>query len=464
MKTLPKFAVVGHPNKGKSSIVATLAHNDSIAISDVSGTTQNAHSYPYTLENTVLYELIDTPGFQRPRQVLSWLEKYANNAAERSVAVRKFTEEHKSTAKETGRFNDEIELLTPILNGAGIIYVVDGSVPYIAEYEAEMSVLQWTGQPRMALINPIGGEAYVKEWQQALGQYFSLVKVFNPMTAGIKKQLSILRAFAELNNDWEHELKQSITKIEQQFLDTHEQAAYSIAEAIENMLSTKKSAALVNDSLKTTIQDKLKQHYQRALVTQENQLRKHLIELYSHYKLKFEQTELQAEYPELLDQDYWYLFGLSRQKLITLSVSASAAAGAIIDVSLGGASLMMGALTGGVVGGAASIFYSAKPDRIQIKGMPLGGKQLVAGPVKNLQFAFVLLGRAIEYQKALVLRAHADKSLLVLPDINSEHWIETLDKTKQITLTRLLLKAAKGLSQKERKSLQGIILSVCAKQ
>ena len=121
MKTLPKFAVVGHPNKGKSSIVATLAHNDSIAISDVSGTTQSAQSYPYTLENTVLYELIDTPGFQRPRQVLSWLEKYANNAAERSIAVRKFTEEHKSTAKETGRFNDEIELLTPILNGAVII-------------------------------------------------------------------------------------------------------------------------------------------------------------------------------------------------------------------------------------------------------------------------------------------------------------------------------------------------------
>ena len=326
-----------------------------------------------------------------------------------------------------------------------------------------MSVLQWTGQPRMALINPIGGEAYVKEWEQALGQYFSLVKVFNPMTAGVKKQLSILHAFAELNNDWKHELKQSITKIEQQFLDTHKQAAYSIAETIENMLSTKKSAPLVNDSLKTSIQDKLKQHYQHALVTQENQLRKHLIELYSHYKLKFEQTELHAEYPELLDQDYWYLFGLSRQKLIALSVSASAAAGAIIDVSLGGASLMMGALTGGVVGGAASLFYSTKPDRIQIKGMPLGGKQLVAGPIKNLQFAFVLLGRAIEYQKALVLRAHADKSLLVLSDTNNDHWIETLDKTKQIALTRLLLKAAKGLSQKERKSLQGIILSVCAK-
>ena len=462
MKTLPIFAVVGHPNKGKSSIVATLAHNDNIAISEVSGTTKSAHSYPYSLDNSVLYELIDTPGFQRPRQVLSWLEKYANNAAERNIAVRQFIEEHKQSAKETGRFNDEIELLTPILSGAGIIYVVDGSVPYMAEYEAEMSVLQWTGQPRMALINPIGGEAYVEQWQQALGQYFSLVKVFNPMTAGIKKQLSILRAFAELNHEWKDELEKSINKIEQQFSHTHAQAAYCIAEAIEAMLSTKKSAPLVNESLKHSIQTTLKQSYQRALVTQEQNLRKHLIELYAHYNLQFKQAELQTAYPELLDQDYWYLFGLSRQKLITLSVSTSAAAGAIIDIGLGGASLMMGALAGGVVGGAASLYYSAKPDRIQIKGLPLGGKQLMAGPVKNLQFAFVLLGRAIQYQKALVSRAHADKSLLVLAETDNTHWIETLDKSKQITLTRLLLKAAKGLNESERQSLQKIVQSLCA--
>ena len=36
----PIFAVVGHPNKGKSSIVATLAQDDSVAISSASGTTR----------------------------------------------------------------------------------------------------------------------------------------------------------------------------------------------------------------------------------------------------------------------------------------------------------------------------------------------------------------------------------------------------------------------------------------
>ena len=37
----PVFAVVGHPNKGKSSIVSTIAQKDNIAISPRSGTTQD---------------------------------------------------------------------------------------------------------------------------------------------------------------------------------------------------------------------------------------------------------------------------------------------------------------------------------------------------------------------------------------------------------------------------------------
>ena len=36
----PVFAVVGHPNKGKSSIVATLSQNDAIAIALEPGTTR----------------------------------------------------------------------------------------------------------------------------------------------------------------------------------------------------------------------------------------------------------------------------------------------------------------------------------------------------------------------------------------------------------------------------------------
>ncbi|MDO6749912.1 hypothetical protein, partial [Gilvimarinus sp. 1_MG-2023] len=80
--------------------------------------------------------------------------------------VQDFVTEQRHAA--SSRFQDEIELLQPILDGAGIIYVVDGSLPYSPEFEAEMTILQCTGQPRKALINPIVGAAHVEEWQNSL--------------------------------------------------------------------------------------------------------------------------------------------------------------------------------------------------------------------------------------------------------------------------------------------------------
>ncbi len=68
----PRFAVVGHPNKGKSSIVAALAQNDAIDISSRSGTTLRADPFEISIGDAA-YTLIDTPGFQRPRRALEWL-------------------------------------------------------------------------------------------------------------------------------------------------------------------------------------------------------------------------------------------------------------------------------------------------------------------------------------------------------------------------------------------------------
>ena len=43
----PTFAIVGHPNKGKSSIVATLAEDESVSISPDPGTTRVARSFRF---------------------------------------------------------------------------------------------------------------------------------------------------------------------------------------------------------------------------------------------------------------------------------------------------------------------------------------------------------------------------------------------------------------------------------
>ena len=211
MSTTPTFAVVGHPNKGKSTIVSTLSRNDNVFISSRSGTTENADKFGVVTSNAN-YALIDTPGFQRPSKVLHWLQMHCSDASNRAATVAKFVHDTECIEK----FVDEVHLLKPIVEGAAILYVVDGSRPFGVEYEAEMEILRWTGQPSMALINPIENSNYIEQWQSALAQYFKSVRVFNPMTADFKKQIELLKTFSHLNLHWSSQLNLIVSDLNEE--------------------------------------------------------------------------------------------------------------------------------------------------------------------------------------------------------------------------------------------------------
>src|SRR5690606_1111466 len=123
IKSIPHLCVVGHPNRGKSSIVSTLTENDSVRIGAESGTTTHADTFEFVIDQRVLLQLTDTPGFQRARQVLAWLQKQTVAPADRPARVLQFLQE----PGHTQQFPDEVALLTPIMAGAGILYVVDGA-------------------------------------------------------------------------------------------------------------------------------------------------------------------------------------------------------------------------------------------------------------------------------------------------------------------------------------------------
>ena len=143
----PALAVVGHPNKGKSSLVATLAQDDSVGIGADPGTTLRVRDYPMRIDGRLLYTLVDTPGFQRARRVLAWLEQRARERGASAADRPRLVAELVSDPDAPRRFPDECELLRPVVEGAGILYVVDGGVPFGPEYEPEMEILRWTGAP-----------------------------------------------------------------------------------------------------------------------------------------------------------------------------------------------------------------------------------------------------------------------------------------------------------------------------
>ena len=92
MSEVPSFVVVGHVNKGKSSVVATLAEDRTIPIDWVPGTTREARSSELVLDGRTAFRLVDTPGFQEAAAALEWLRTRASGAAERRAAVEAFVE------------------------------------------------------------------------------------------------------------------------------------------------------------------------------------------------------------------------------------------------------------------------------------------------------------------------------------------------------------------------------------
>ncbi|MFO7994443.1 MAG: GTPase/DUF3482 domain-containing protein [Marinobacter sp.] len=459
--TAPVFAVVGHPNKGKSSIVATLSQNDAIAIALEPGTTRQRQEYPLTVDGKTLYTLVDTPGFQRPRRALEWLEAHSIAASDRAETVQAFIVQHRG---DNG-FTDECELLTPLTEGAGIIYVVDGSVPYSAQHEAEMTILRWTGRPSLALINSIGDDDYSDTWAQALGQFFQVVRKFNAVSAPFEQHLSLLRAFGQLEPEWEQPLEQATAFLQAQRRQRRAQAAALIARTLEDMMSFREKRTLTSLQTSELSDEELARQLRTSWYDNQRKREQHLriaIErLYEHHRVERQEAELEwhSEH-DLFSEDSRKAWGVNRRYLATAGFGAGAVGGAGVDAVALGHSLGAGALVGGLIGAAGSYFYG---DRLTLPVLNTGVltnglRTATFGPVQDSQFGYVVLGRAINHWWHISHRNHAGRELLDLAPADN-HWLEHLDRANRQIIHRALERCRKqrALDDKTRMALTAAI-------
>lgn len=444
----PKFAVVGHPNKGKSSIVSTLAQNQHIAISGRSGTTDIASHYTVTVNN-VSYDLIDTPGFQRPTKALNWLQMRCKNASERAYTVKQFVED--DTCQR--QFADEVELLRPIVQGAAILYVVDGSRPYGVEYESEMEILRWTGQPSMALINPIENTQFIHQWENALAQYFKSVRVFNPLTADFEKQLDLLAVFSYLNPQWTAPLNNMIAALQQQRHDKTTLSIGVLAELLEDLCNYSISQKTLNKQQAQSLEKLLLERYRHWAIQREKEAIHTLLQLYAHDSTPLNIDALDLP-PNLFDCDNWYAWGLSKKQLVSAAAMAGAVSGAALDAIVAGSSLMLGAVSGTLVGATGAWFGADKLLDYKVKGLPLGGYLASAGPIKHKNFPYVIIGRFLNIYKQISQLNHADRRSLNIAPHAFQQTLEQLNPTDQRALHSA---CAKLVKQKDVVNLEQVL-------
>lgn len=446
--THPSFAIVGHPNKGKSSIVATLAEDDDVAISPQPGTTTRARAYPMRLDGETLYELVDTPGFQRAREVLGWLESHDQGAGRRADVVREFLRVH----AEDPRFHDERELLKPIVAGAGILYVVDGSRPYGRQYEAEMEILRWTGRPRMALINMIGAGDHVEEWRAALSQYFSLVRVFDALRADFSKRIELLRAFGAIDESWAPALNRAADAL----IAERERRKRRSAEEIVTLLETAVGATVtvrLRDSDRDPEAERRGRERLRAIVRDAEQAERRAVqEIYHHEGLKAREGSESYLAEDVFSARSFSVFGLSGTQLALTGAASGAVAGGAIDVALGGASLLLGAGIGAALGAVGAIAGADRIAKTRILGQPLGGFELKVGPILDPNLPWVILGRALLHVRLVAERNHARREELVVDAVKGAHLADSIEAglRRRLEARFRKLRSERGLDAAER--------------
>ncbi|MCK5311123.1 MAG: DUF3482 domain-containing protein, partial [Desulfobacteraceae bacterium] len=227
---VPEFAVLGHPNEGKSSVVSTLTEDDQIKVSPVPGETTVVRTYTVKIDGKKIIRFSDTPGFQTPKQTLAWFKEYSQD---QSKIISGFIKAH----KDDPFFADECELLSPVERGAGIIYIVDGSRPVRDDDIAEMEILRLTGRPRMAVINSKNQTLdYTKEWKQEFSKHFNSIRIFNSNTANFSERIKMLESLKAIDQDWEPMLENVILAFKEEWQKRKRLTGTYIIQFIEKSL------------------------------------------------------------------------------------------------------------------------------------------------------------------------------------------------------------------------------------
>jgi GTPase Era involved in 16S rRNA processing len=424
----PRFAVVGRVNKGKSSIVATLAEDDSVRIDPRPGTTTEVREYPVRVDGRTLFVLVDTPGFEDAPRALAWLRAREVSAADRPARVAELLRAHEGS----GDLADERRLLAPILAGANVLYVVDGTRPFRRNYEAEMEILRWTGRPGMALINRIGDEDHAEEWRRALDQYFRIVRDFDAHSVSFDERLRLLESFRELRPDSREAIEVAVTALIAQRRRRRAEAAAEIAELIVDELSHVEEVAVDSEAALAAERDRLELRFHDRLRAREDQARRRIEALYAHGEVRFEDAALERPVfqQDLFAEETWRLLGLGPAELVAAGTLAGAAVGGAVDLMVGGASVMAGTAIGGAVGGATALvglgrrFARVRPVGpggltgwfLAARRYWEGGRRFRIGPHAQPNFPWVLLDRALLHFDCVARRTHARRGTIAISE------------------------------------------------
>lgn len=450
----PILAIMGHPNAGKSSVVATLTENDRIQIDKRAGTTTTSDLYPVVIDGKTIVEFIDTPGFQNPSYILEWFQEHANEPD----PTQAFLEVHSADPL----YVHDCTLLRPVADGAGIILVVDGSKRIKEKDRAEIELLRLTGRPRMAILNNTTNVTdYMDQWQDTLNKSFNAVREFNAHRATYDERIRLMQAMKAIDQRWEDRLDETIEAFRRDWDRRIDQTASSIIELLREALALRVTEII---DVKNRDSNREREAIKAKLVESfEDRLRKLEVRAQDEVRTHFRHNVWNISPESILQKDLFseevgQALGLSRRQLALAGAAAGATTGATIDLSLGGTALGAATLFGAATGGALGVFGGAALAKMDVQ-KAIGVERMSMGPVTNPRFPFVLLDRIILYCARAMNWSHGrqaadEEAPNKIPDkplANKKAFTEELPPEAQKSLAKFfaILRKGKDSAQQE---------------
>ena len=391
------FAVVGHPNEGKSSVVATLVEDDAIRISPTPGETRQARDYPVSVGESTRISFLDTPGFQSPETLLGLAEEAGGDWLETVGLQPGFPD----------RFPDEWEIVNAIGRADGLLYVVDASRPARKADLAEMELLRRTGVPRMAILNAKTDPEWLDDWKDALRKTFNSIRIFSAHEAGFRERLRLFEALRSMDPDMEPLLDGAVQDLREDWDRRISTTAARISDLVVAVSRLSLSRNALEPHEVESVTGDLIEEWKERIYKRELACWKELQRIFRHNRFRPEPPPASLTGTEAVSEESFRLFGLSRMQLAAIGGGAGALVGAKVDALTGGASL--GAITAasGVIGAAWSYVGLRKVDVRKVAGVKISGVSVKVGPVADERLSWVILDRAISVYLLLVTRAHA---------------------------------------------------------
>ena len=414
-KTVLEFAIVGHPNEGKSAVLSTLSEDDSVCVSPTPGETTECRIFPVTIDGREIIRFIDTPGFQNPRQTLAWMRAYDGDD-------KKMLAGFISSHAQDPAFHDDCALLAPLDKGAGLIFVVDGSRPLRNIDRAEMEILRLTGRPRLAIINCKNDDSeYLDDWRHEFRKHFNSIRMFNANKATYGQRIALLESLKAIDQDLQDVIEIVIQTFIRDWRHRSEQTALVISSLLRETLLYRKIVSCPPGVDEERLKNKLRKEFIEFVSKRERMSHQRIRRLFKHNIFNLQLPAQSILQEDLFSEKTWEFLGLTSGQLIIAGALSGAALAAALDAAAGGASLGFFAAVGGAIGATATALKGKELlSGARLLGMKLDRQELQIGPVTNIQLLYIILDRALIYYSHIINWAHGRRDYHDVPAADSQ--------------------------------------------